>query len=183
MSPFPKGVLLIGPSRQWERAREGPPLSSRLEEWPSLTRPQESQRPGPQRHSGAVPRTRLSQDCGPCQAALPAHPLSRGGILGVWGQSPPASPSLSCLQIKSDKQQLGSVIYSIQGPGVDEEPRGIFSIDKFTGRVFLNAMLDREETDRFRVGPAPQPLPRPRLQSGRAEAGWILSSLGGGLGT
>uniref|UniRef100_A0A8C9PCL2 Cadherin 15 n=1 Tax=Spermophilus dauricus TaxID=99837 RepID=A0A8C9PCL2_SPEDA len=55
------------------------------------------------------------------------------------------------VQIKSDKQQLGSVIYSIQGPGVDEEPRGIFSIDKFTGRVFLNAMLDREETDRFRL--------------------------------
>nr|XP_040135475.1 cadherin-15 isoform X3 [Ictidomys tridecemlineatus] len=54
------------------------------------------------------------------------------------------------VQIKSDKQQLGSVIYSIQGPGVDEEPRGVFSIDKFTGRVFLNAMLDREQTDRFR---------------------------------
>ncbi|XP_060254269.1 cadherin-15 isoform X3 [Ovis aries] len=54
-------------------------------------------------------------------------------------------------QIKSDKQQLGSVIYSIQGPGVDEEPRGVFSIDKFTGKVSLNAMLDREKTDRFRL--------------------------------
>lgn len=30
----------------------------------------------------------------------------------------------------------------------------MFSIDKFTGKVFLNAMLDREKTDRFRVGPA-----------------------------
>ncbi|KAM9047290.1 cadherin-15 isoform 2-T2 [Megaptera novaeangliae] len=55
------------------------------------------------------------------------------------------------VQIKSDKQQLGSVIYSIQGPGVDEEPRGVFSIDKFTGKVSLNAMLDREKTDRFRL--------------------------------
>ncbi|XP_015418443.1 PREDICTED: LOW QUALITY PROTEIN: cadherin-15 [Myotis davidii] len=55
------------------------------------------------------------------------------------------------VQIKSDKQQLGSVIYSIQGPGVDEEPRGVFSIDKFTGKVFLNALLDREKTDRFRL--------------------------------
>uniref|UniRef100_A0A2K6AAR2 Cadherin 15 n=1 Tax=Mandrillus leucophaeus TaxID=9568 RepID=A0A2K6AAR2_MANLE len=55
------------------------------------------------------------------------------------------------VQIKSDKQQLGSVIYSIQGPGVDEEPRGVFSIDKFTGKVFLNATLDREKTDRFRL--------------------------------
>ncbi|XP_011288592.2 cadherin-15 isoform X1 [Felis catus] len=55
------------------------------------------------------------------------------------------------VQIKSDKQPLGSVIYSIQGPGVDEEPQGVFSIDKFTGKVFLNAMLDREKTDRFRL--------------------------------
>ncbi|XP_036780167.2 cadherin-15 isoform X1 [Manis pentadactyla] len=55
------------------------------------------------------------------------------------------------VQIKSDKQQMGSVIYSIQGPGVDEEPLGIFSIDKFTGKVSLNAVLDREKTDRFRL--------------------------------
>ncbi|XP_004600858.1 cadherin-15 [Sorex araneus] len=55
------------------------------------------------------------------------------------------------VQIKSDKQPLGGVIYSIQGPGVDEEPRGVFSIDKFSGRVFLNAVLDRELTDRFRL--------------------------------
>ncbi|XP_006860165.1 PREDICTED: cadherin-15 [Chrysochloris asiatica] len=55
------------------------------------------------------------------------------------------------VQIKSDKQPLGGVIYSIQGPGVDKEPQGIFSIDKFTGKVFLNAMLDREKTDHFRL--------------------------------
>lgn len=36
---------------------------------------------------------------------------------------------------------------------MDEEPRNVFSIDKFTGRVYLNATLDREKTDRFRVGP------------------------------
>lgn len=69
------------------------------------------------------------------------------------GPHPGAPPPAHVLpwQIKSDKQQLGSVIYSIQGPGVDEEPRGVFSIDKFTGKVFLNALLDREKTDRFRV--------------------------------
>ncbi|XP_075290064.1 cadherin-15 isoform X1 [Opisthocomus hoazin] len=55
------------------------------------------------------------------------------------------------VQIKSDKQQPGGVIYSIKGPGVDEEPLGVFSIDKFTGKVFLNAMLDREENDRYRL--------------------------------
>uniref|UniRef100_A0A663DUB5 Cadherin 15 n=1 Tax=Aquila chrysaetos chrysaetos TaxID=223781 RepID=A0A663DUB5_AQUCH len=65
---------------------------------------------------------------------------------------PPGPPALLSLgQIKSDKQQPGGVIYSIKGPGVDEEPLGIFSIDKFSGKVFLNAMLDREENDRFRL--------------------------------
>ncbi|XP_075795964.1 LOW QUALITY PROTEIN: cadherin-15 [Pelodiscus sinensis] len=55
------------------------------------------------------------------------------------------------VQIKSDKQLPGGVIYSIKGPGVDEEPLGIFSIDKFSGKVFLNTMLDREKNDRFRL--------------------------------
>ncbi|NXU53335.1 CAD15 protein, partial [Turnix velox] len=60
-------------------------------------------------------------------------------------------PHLLVQQIKSDKQETGGVIYSIKGPGVDEEPLGIFSIDKFSGKVFLNAMLDREENDRYRL--------------------------------
>uniref|UniRef100_A0A8C4W211 Cadherin 15 n=1 Tax=Gopherus evgoodei TaxID=1825980 RepID=A0A8C4W211_9SAUR len=54
-------------------------------------------------------------------------------------------------QIKSDKQLPGGVVYSIKGPGVDEEPLGIFSIDKLSGKVFLNTMLDREKNDRFRL--------------------------------
>uniref|UniRef100_A0A8C4JDE2 Cadherin 15 n=1 Tax=Dromaius novaehollandiae TaxID=8790 RepID=A0A8C4JDE2_DRONO len=65
--------------------------------------------------------------------------------------APPHPAVLSPGQIKSDKQQPGGVIYSIKGPGVDEEPVGIFSIDKFSGKVFLNAMLDREENDRYRL--------------------------------
>lgn len=78
----------------------------------------------------------------------------RGETGRYWGALwPSLSPTPPPQQIKSDKQQLGSVIYSIQGPGVDEEPRNVFSIDKFTGRVYLNATLDREKTDRFRVGP------------------------------
>ncbi|XP_060040988.1 cadherin-15 isoform X3 [Erinaceus europaeus] len=85
------------------------------------------------------------------------QPPALGRVRRAW-VIPPISVSENhkrlpypLVQIKSDKQQLGSVLYSIQGPGVDEEPRGVFSIDKFTGKVFLNAMLDREQTDRFRL--------------------------------
>uniref|UniRef100_A0A8C5MXW5 Cadherin-15 n=1 Tax=Leptobrachium leishanense TaxID=445787 RepID=A0A8C5MXW5_9ANUR len=59
--------------------------------------------------------------------------------------------SLLLSQIKSDKQHLGSVIYSIKGAGVDEEPKGIFNINKKTGAVYLNAVLDREKTERFKL--------------------------------
>ncbi|XP_077307179.1 cadherin-15 [Lithobates pipiens] len=55
------------------------------------------------------------------------------------------------VQIKSDKQYLGSVIYSIKGPGVDEEPKGFFNINKTTGIVYLNAVLDREKIERFKL--------------------------------
>lgn len=74
-----------------------------------------------------------------------------GGRDGTTAPSPNPAPPHT--QIKSDKQQPGGVIYSIKGPGVDEEPLGIFSIDKFSGKVFLNATLDREQNDRFRVRP------------------------------
>ncbi|NWY10667.1 CAD15 protein, partial [Aphelocoma coerulescens] len=91
------------------------------------------------------------------------------------------------VQIKSDKQQPGGVIYSIKGPGVDEEPLGIFSIDKFSGKVFLNAMLDREENDRYRVrmflgahspslGPQPDPDPptlHPQLRAFALDLGGV----------
>ncbi|XP_040838155.1 cadherin-15 [Ochotona curzoniae] len=109
----------------------------------------------------------LAQGLGPSWCALESWHLS---TLYPWHQPrsvsrvrrawviPPISVSENhkrlpypLVQIKSDKQPLGSVLYSIQGPGVDEEPQGVFSIDKFTGKVFLNAMLDREQTDRFRL--------------------------------
>ncbi|XP_009318175.1 PREDICTED: cadherin-15 [Pygoscelis adeliae] len=111
-----------------------------------------------------TPALYLSGGASPAQpgAAAPGSPRAwrqhegprRGGRAWVI---PPISVSENhkriphlLVQIKSDKQQPGGVIYSIKGPGVDEEPLGIFSIDKFTGKVFLNAMLDREENDRFR---------------------------------
>uniref|UniRef100_A0A8D2J785 Cadherin 15 n=1 Tax=Varanus komodoensis TaxID=61221 RepID=A0A8D2J785_VARKO len=55
------------------------------------------------------------------------------------------------VQIKSDQERPGGVIYSIRGPGVDEEPKDVFSIDKLTGKVYLNTMLDREKHERFRL--------------------------------
>ncbi|XP_067853698.1 LOW QUALITY PROTEIN: cadherin-15 [Heptranchias perlo] len=54
------------------------------------------------------------------------------------------------VQIKSDKLP-SKVIYSIKGPGVDEEPKGIFTIDPDTGLVFLTTVLDREEMSSYKI--------------------------------
>ncbi|XP_067905955.1 cadherin-15 [Heterodontus francisci] len=54
------------------------------------------------------------------------------------------------VQIKSDKLP-SKVIYSIKGPGVDEEPKGIFTIDPDTGLVFLTTVLDREEKSSYKI--------------------------------
>ncbi|XP_069758035.1 cadherin-15 [Narcine bancroftii] len=54
------------------------------------------------------------------------------------------------VQIKSDKLP-SKVIYSIKGPGVDEEPKGIFTIDPDTGLVFLTTVLDREERSSYKI--------------------------------
>ncbi|XP_019391002.1 PREDICTED: cadherin-15 [Crocodylus porosus] len=77
-------------------------------------------------------------------AALCPASCSSASPIASWVCPPPR-------QIKSDKQQPGGVIYSIKGPGVDEEPLGVFSIDKLSGKVFLNTVLDREQTERFRL--------------------------------
>ncbi|KAM8799399.1 cadherin-15 [Eudromia elegans] len=103
---------------------------------------------------------------GPAGAAAPGSPPLRPAwrppeaprrVKRAW-VIPPISVSENhkriphlLVQIKSDKQQPGGVIYSIKGPGVDEEPAGIFSIDKLSGKVFLNATLDREQNDRYRL--------------------------------
>nr|XP_023419604.1 cadherin-15 [Cavia porcellus] len=85
------------------------------------------------------------------------HPRARGRVRRAW-VIPPISVSENykglpymLVQIRSDKRQPGGVIYSIQGPGVDEEPLGLFSVEKFSGRVFLNAELDREKTASYRL--------------------------------
>uniref|UniRef100_A0A8C2UJ50 Cadherin 15 n=1 Tax=Chinchilla lanigera TaxID=34839 RepID=A0A8C2UJ50_CHILA len=89
------------------------------------------------------------------------HPWRRlpapGRVRRAWVIPPISVPEnykglpYMLVQIRSDKRQPGGVIYSIQGPGVDEEPLGLFSVEKFSGRVFLNAELDREKTASYRL--------------------------------
>lgn len=55
------------------------------------------------------------------------------------------------LQIKSDKVSLGEVIYKLEGPGVNQEPKDLFEIDEKTGWIKSKMPLDREKHNSFTV--------------------------------
>ncbi|XP_034737882.1 cadherin-15 [Etheostoma cragini] len=53
------------------------------------------------------------------------------------------------VQIKSDKIFTGEVIYKLEGPGVDQEPKNLFEIDDKTGVIRSKRPLDRERHNSF----------------------------------
>lgn len=55
------------------------------------------------------------------------------------------------VQIKSDKIFTGEVIYKLEGPGVDQEPKNLFEIDDKSGVIRSKRPLDREKDRSFTV--------------------------------
>ncbi|XP_065117776.1 cadherin-15 [Paramisgurnus dabryanus] len=55
------------------------------------------------------------------------------------------------VQIKSDKIFTGEVIYMLEGPGVDQDPKGLFEIDEKTGWIKSKRPLDREKHRSFKL--------------------------------
>ncbi|XP_076852636.1 cadherin-15 [Brachyhypopomus gauderio] len=53
------------------------------------------------------------------------------------------------VQIKSDKVFTGEVIYMLEGPGVNQEPKDLFEIDDTTGWIKSKVPLDREKHKSF----------------------------------
>ncbi|KAK2853931.1 hypothetical protein Q5P01_006592 [Channa striata] len=53
------------------------------------------------------------------------------------------------VQIKSDKIFTSEVIYKLEGPGVDQEPKNLFEIDDQTGVIRSKRPLDREKYNSF----------------------------------
>ncbi|XP_075388983.1 desmoglein-3 [Tenrec ecaudatus] len=54
-------------------------------------------------------------------------------------------------EITSDFQKTQKVTYQISGVGIDQPPLGIFVVDKYTGKINITAIVDREETPSFLI--------------------------------
>ncbi|XP_046884236.1 desmoglein-2-like isoform X2 [Hypomesus transpacificus] len=52
-------------------------------------------------------------------------------------------------KIQSDKQYDSPVSYSLAGPGANQDPVGLFSIEPTNGTVRIHDILDREKTDSY----------------------------------
>lgn len=56
-----------------------------------------------------------------------------------------------CAQIKSSHAKETRMVYRISGVGADLPPVGLFTIDKYTGQMYVSKPLDREEKDKYEV--------------------------------
>uniref|UniRef100_A0A3B3VBC3 Cadherin-1 n=1 Tax=Poecilia latipinna TaxID=48699 RepID=A0A3B3VBC3_9TELE len=53
------------------------------------------------------------------------------------------------VQIRSDADKTKKIFYNITGPGADQPPVGLFTMDRDTGYLYLTQGLDREKQDKY----------------------------------
>ncbi|KAK2914233.1 hypothetical protein QQF64_029786 [Cirrhinus molitorella] len=55
------------------------------------------------------------------------------------------------VQIKSDFARETQMVYNITGEGADQDPKGIFTVERLSGNLFVTQPLDREKKASYRL--------------------------------
>ncbi|XP_016308663.1 B-cadherin-like isoform X2 [Sinocyclocheilus anshuiensis] len=58
---------------------------------------------------------------------------------------------MKLVQIKSDFAKETQMVYSITGEGADQDPKGIFTVERLSGNLFVTQPLDREKKASYRL--------------------------------
>uniref|UniRef100_A0A672KPS8 Cadherin domain-containing protein n=1 Tax=Sinocyclocheilus grahami TaxID=75366 RepID=A0A672KPS8_SINGR len=58
---------------------------------------------------------------------------------------------MKLVQIKSDFAKETEMVYSITGEGADQDPKGIFTVGRLSGILFVTQSLDRENKASYRI--------------------------------
>ncbi|OXB81687.1 UNVERIFIED_CONTAM: hypothetical protein H355_008936 [Colinus virginianus] len=54
-------------------------------------------------------------------------------------------------KVQSDTAQNYTIYYSASGPGIDQDPKGLFYIERETGNIFATRAVDREQYPSFQI--------------------------------
>ncbi|XP_015236864.1 PREDICTED: cadherin-4-like [Cyprinodon variegatus] len=100
-------------------------------------------------------------DTGYPQVPILDFPKSNGGLKRRkrhWAM-PPISVSenqrgpypMHLVQIRSNVDKSKTIHYSITGPGADQPPNNLFTMDRETGNLYVTQKLDREEQAEYKI--------------------------------
>ncbi|XP_041059718.1 cadherin-like protein 26 isoform X1 [Carcharodon carcharias] len=83
------------------------------------------------------------------QHSVVLHREKRRWISGTFqiSEEDPGPYPKKAIKLSNDKSKNHTILFSIKGQGVDTEPeKGLFSIDRETGQIFIHHKVDHEKT-------------------------------------